>query len=394
MRRPQRTAPRATYRWVDLVCFVVVLVAGGRASADDVWVGKPGRKPLKYSSVRIQGDEGGELVFRTRTGNEVSKPIEQIARVNVDDEDALNEAEELFASREYDDAIRGYEKARTQTDRPWLRRYVTARLIVCYDAEGRLVDAVKAWVETIKVWPTYGVGLAPEKLGRKGSQAHRQALDQIKQALSGDLTPVATRAVKRLRAAIWRVEQDPRAGAVDQDEPPKPDRTGRDQSGVRPRDRTAAARPTETVNVSETLASARRLMDDRRYDQAVSQINRAISSVTEQRGVKQLHRLLAQKGTCLMAQGDALAGDDKADQARRAYVHGGLAAMHVVTFFPQSASFIECLYLVAKCHEKIGRTKQAIALYRECREFAIGRKQPKWKNLSTEALKRLDVKVE
>jgi hypothetical protein len=105
-----------------------------------------------------------------------------------------------------------------------------------------------------------------------------------------------------------------------------------------------------------------------------------------------LPQLLVLKAECLLARGDALVKDKKMEQARREYVHGGLAAMHVVTFFPESLSFIEALYLAGQCHEKIGRKGQAIALYRECKDYAIGRERPEWRRRAAQAMERLDAK--
>ncbi|MBN1344990.1 MAG: hypothetical protein JXQ73_20015 [Phycisphaerae bacterium] len=359
--------------------------------ADDVWAGSPGRKPLKYGSVRIRGDQAGELVYLGRAGNIVTKPIEEVTRINVQDEPELNRAEELFSQQQYAPAIEPYEKVRDKTALPWLGRYVTARLIKCYDEAGRLPEAVDAWARTLERWPSYAVTRAPSKFGKKGSDLNKRALDVLAKAMTGSLPPESKEAVKALQVAIWGVEGDPRAQTAAPARPARPgegDQRGEDDGAA------SAGAVAGKVDVVEALSRADRHHEAKRYDDALIEINRALAGMPERRRQTYMPRLLALKAACLMAKGDALAKAGKADQARAEYIRAGLAAMHVVAFFQDSPSFIECLYLTGSCHEKIGAGKQAIALYRECKEYAIGRAQPQWERQAVEALKRLDVKTE
>ncbi len=371
---------RSTLPVAGAVLLAAALGVAARVSADDVWVGRPGRTALKYSSVRIRGDVAGELAFSTQVGTPVSKPIEQIVRVHVDGQDVLNRAEELFEQGKHADAIAPYEKAISQIEKPWLKRYVTAKLTRCYDAAGRLADATRAWIETLEVWPTYAGRLTPTKLGPKGSKVNQEALSALDAALKGKLSPEAQTAVRKLHAAIQQTEGGG-APAVPASAP-GPDRTPPTEvsaSGVPP---------------ARALANAAGLLKEGRHDAAVAEVNRGILGLSETSRDSYLPRLLALKAAALLAKGEALAKANNADEARRQFVYAGLAGMHVVAFYPESNSFIESLYLVGQCHEGIGRVRQAVALYRECREYAIGRSKPKYERLATQALGRLDAKPE
>lgn len=383
---------RAVWTWSGVIALAWLGVA--TASADDVWVGQPGRKPLKYSSVEIRGDQAGELVFRGRAGNLLSKPVEQIARVNVADEPDVGKAESLFEDGDHEAALPLYERVARKTEQKWLKRYATARLVTCYDETGRLGDAVRAWIETLKVWPTYALTLRPIRPAEKGSKLNAEALALIAEALEGDLTSAVRGAIEKLQTAIWRAEGDPRAEAAVKER--VGDRSERAEPDKRPaaREEPAPTAPKRRTDASGALARATRLADDGRHAEAVALINETIPGVSERRRKNYLPRLLTLKANCLLAMGDALAEAGKDDQARRHYVYGGLAAMHVVTFFDESQSFVEMLFLAARCHEKIGRKKLAIALYKECGEFAVGKERGKWKRQAAQALERLDVKTE
>jgi tetratricopeptide (TPR) repeat protein len=364
-----------------------------RLRADDVWVGQAGRSPLKYNDVSIRGEQAGELFFRSRAGNVISKPMEQIVRIRVDGEAQLDRAEQAFEKHDLRAAIPAYERASRETRQNWLKSYVTARLVACYDAEGRLADAVKAWIETLRTWPTYGAMIRPGKLQTKGSPLHGQALALIEAApAAGPLSPEAVRSLKQLHAAILQIEQgrpsttSRTAGSETAEQPEASGPAGEKELAA------AGAGPAGKVDVAVALGKAKNLAERREYDEALDEIQRAIKDLPERRKKAYLPELLVLKAECLLARGDAFAKADKAEQARQEYLYGGLAAMQVVAFFPEGASLVEALYLVGQCHERIGRTEQAVSLYRECRDYAIGRGRPEWGRRAAQSLERLGAK--
>ncbi len=355
------------------------------ALADDVWVRGSRQTPTKRGSVRIRGDRSEKLLFVSRGGTPLSRPIGQVVRIHLDGEPKLDEAEALFQEGDCAKAIVPYELVRARTSHAWLKRYVTAKLVTCHDAAGHLADAIKAWVETLAAWPTHGLTLRPKNLTDKGPEAHEEALRMLADALADEnLAEEARQAIEGLQAAVKRAGPGS-PGAVPQ--------RARPAQSDRPDDRSGdEAAPTERVNVVEVLGNANRLFKAGRYDEAVQEINRAMPAMAGKRLKTSMPQFLVLKARYLLAKGDALADANKKDEAKRAYVYAGLAAMHVVTFFPESQPLVEALYLTARCHERIGLRDQAAALYAECREYAIGRGRSEWKAKSAEALERLDVK--
>jgi tetratricopeptide (TPR) repeat protein len=371
-------------------CLVAIVCAGGSiVRADDVWAATPGRRPLKYSSVQIRGDQNGVLAFRPKRGKLIHKPMEQVVRVRVEGQADLNQAEELFADGDCASAVELYESVAKQAQQTWLKRLATGRLIGCYEADDRFGDAVRCWVATLKVWPSYALSHQPTRSGEKGSQANKQALESLAEVEKTELAPAAAKVVKKMQTTIWKVEGDPRGAAA----PAEAEQSPESYTEAPPAKAEAPRKPTGSVDVIYVLGQATRLAEAGHHDRALTEINRAIAGCPERKRDAYLPRLLALKAQCLLAKGDALAKGNKAEQARRQHVYAGLAAMQVITFFPESPSFIDCLYLTGQCHERIGRTKLAASLYQECKEFAIGRKRPKLERLSAQALERLDVKT-
>src|SRR4051794_20015580 len=72
--------------------------AGAGARADSLWVssgaGGANVKPLELPNVKVTRAEGGELFFVAPSGNESKREFKQIVRLRVDDEPALNIAED------------------------------------------------------------------------------------------------------------------------------------------------------------------------------------------------------------------------------------------------------------------------------------------------------------
>lgn len=382
------------------------------ARADDVWTNSAGRGLVKYGSVKIQGDQDGMLVFKTERGNLLYKPIGLVIRIYMHGRADLNQAEDLFADGDPASAVELYESVAVKAKDEWLKRLAIARLIVCYGAGDRFGDSVRAWIATLKVWPSHAVTCRPGKPAAKGSRANRQAMLALA-AVEKDskLPPAARRAVGKLRSSIRRVEGVP-AGASGQG--PNPTTLSGDRVGGRSPGSTG---PIGQADFVACLDSVARLADKGRHALAVSRINAALARVPQARRKAYMPRLLTLKAQCLTARADVLAEGQERDAegqkrgaegqkrdadgqergaegqkrgaARQQYLYGGLAAMHVVTFFPESPRSVECLYVTGKCHEKLGRTELAVSLYRECRTAAAARKQPKLEQLAVRALKRL-----
>ncbi len=109
-----------------LLAFVIGL--GVSARADTIFVGN-----LPYKDVKIKGIKGEDIVFQT-SGNETSKPIKSVTRLQLTDDPALSAAEEAYAKQENEKAVDGYLKSLRSSSKEWVKDWAAARLL---DAAGK-----------------------------------------------------------------------------------------------------------------------------------------------------------------------------------------------------------------------------------------------------------------
>jgi tetratricopeptide (TPR) repeat protein len=107
---------------------------------------------LSYNDIRVTGVRGDEIYF-TFSGREIHKPISEITRVRLDDEPALNAAEVAYVANDWDKASDGYERTLRTTQKPWLRDWVSLRLLESANNAGRFDAAIKGYVALVEKNP-------------------------------------------------------------------------------------------------------------------------------------------------------------------------------------------------------------------------------------------------
>src|SRR5687768_8978205 len=100
----------------DLKCgWIVVVLAAALAApsarADAIWINSGGANALKLDNVKITSIGQGKVVFSGAGGRESVREVQQIARIQIDDEPAFSAAEEAIAGGKFDVATDGYRKA-------------------------------------------------------------------------------------------------------------------------------------------------------------------------------------------------------------------------------------------------------------------------------------------
>ena len=130
------------------VALLAPLLLGSPLLADSLVINN-----LPYNDVRITGVKGDEIYF-TFAGREVHRPIAEITKVQLNDEPALNAAEEAYAQRAWDKAADGYEKTLRTTQKAWLRDWVSLRLLDSANNAGRFDAAVRGYVTLAERNPT------------------------------------------------------------------------------------------------------------------------------------------------------------------------------------------------------------------------------------------------
>ena len=309
-----------------------VLIAGSAATADRILLRVDASA---YDGVEVIGLVGQSVAFRSRThGNVVRKPMDQVARIELDDQPNFNRAESLFAEGQYAACIGPYEAARRD---PRLQALIDMRLLVAYDQAGRFDKAVTTYIDVLSRSDGHVMPPQPQRMPRRRSRYLDAALAHIDRAVPGMPSEAMRRELKRLKLGILVAMEHPGAAAL------------AEELGVTV---TAPARP-DVQPRDGRVGKIQRLVDQGQHKAAWPLIDPAIRSAS----TSDLPVLLLAKATCQLAMA---ATDDERIQA-------ALAAMRVVVHFPASQHVPVALDVTAQAHEALGETQTARSLYRECR---------------------------
>ena len=144
-----------------VILAVAVVTASPRARADTLYISSGGN-PLPYSDVKILGMSNGQILYNTESGNEASKPVEEVVRMQIDDEPALNTAEQAFFTGKWDDAVDGYENVIRSTNKPWLKDWATLRLLTAAQKSSRFDAATTAYIAVLLRDPDHAAKYRPQ----------------------------------------------------------------------------------------------------------------------------------------------------------------------------------------------------------------------------------------
>ncbi|MGH7176962.1 MAG: hypothetical protein ACREJC_06260, partial [Tepidisphaeraceae bacterium] len=107
----------------DFRCLVGIACALGATQvlrADTIWVGSGSGGELQIKDARISRIENGQIYF-TASGNDTSRDLSRIVRLQIDSEPALNAAEEALFTGKLDQAVNNYQRTVRSTNKPWVK---------------------------------------------------------------------------------------------------------------------------------------------------------------------------------------------------------------------------------------------------------------------------------
>ncbi len=170
-----------------------VSVFAGAARADSLWVssakgGEARTNALEISKVKITRIDEEAATFENFSGRESRREAAQVVRIAIDDEPALNPAEDAFVDGKWEPAIDGYLKTIRTTQRDWLKDYVARRLLVAAEKAKRFDAAATAYVTAL--------------LGKSKSPPAKPAMPDPK-------STYLTTAVKEVEAALQNTRLSP-----------------------------------------------------------------------------------------------------------------------------------------------------------------------------------------
>ncbi|MEM8874692.1 MAG: hypothetical protein AAGD32_10585 [Planctomycetota bacterium] len=319
-----------------LLAAVVSLSIAALAVADTVYT----TTGLSFARVEVIGIDGDELRFRNSQGRESTRPINEVARLELDGQRGFNEAEIAFTSRKFGEATDGYLKTIRGGFPEWMKRYAATRLMTAAMEVGRFEDAVAGYVVLAEQAPTEATTrkpAAPNKIGQLD-----EAADELREAL-------ARRPSEEVEQALLSLLLDVERGRKDNAETAKIIERltvlagDADGSGL------------GTAQLADLkLSQAQLALDSGDLDEAAAAIN----------DNAKLFALPRQQASALFTLANI--AEARAGQDRQKILDAALAYMKVVAHFesiPDAPHVSASLLKVADLHAQIGETATARQLY-------------------------------
>jgi tetratricopeptide (TPR) repeat protein len=336
---------------LPIVIIAMLLASAAVGRADELWIGSAGSGAIQIRSARITRVDAG-VVYFTAGGKETSRELDKVQRIFVDNEPALNAAEEAYAIGRWSDAVDGYQKTVRASTRPWLKDWAAARLIDSANRSGRFDAAATVYLSMLLKDPAQAATFRPAMPEQRSSYLDT-AVTEVTGALAGrNLTDQQRQALLSFLMDLHRARQDPAAeerAAVQLDEI-----LARDPNNP------AAAR----AIARRTIATATQALQARDYRRAIDEI----SSVRVHLGEPQ------QQSDALMIVADASHGlADPKDPA--ALKDAALAYMRLVAHFknrPGERNVPQALLKTAMIHEQLGELDTAAMLYEQVMQQYAG----------------------
>lgn len=328
---------------VTLILLVATLAAGN-VRADELWIGSGGSGAIQIKGATIVRIEAGQIFFLA-AGKETSRELGKIQRIMVENEPALNAAEEAYVAAKWNDAVDGYQKTIRATTKAWLKDWSTSRLIDSANKSGRFDAAVSAYLAMLLKDPGSAAAMRPT-LPNERSTYLDQAVSEVNAALSGKtLTDEQRQSLLTFLIDLHRARNDK----------PALERVAEQIDELLAKDPNNPAAGQAIAR--RKLQRAAKAIEARDYRNAVAEIESARARFTEPQQQAEALFLLAE---AVYGQSDPKNHNSLKDAA--------LAYMRVVAHFkndPQRPYVAEALLRTATIHEQLGEPQTAIAIYEQ-----------------------------
>ncbi|MFW5840212.1 MAG: tetratricopeptide repeat protein [Planctomycetota bacterium] len=342
------------------MCLAAAMVLpAALAGADEVYVGR-----LPYRDVRVSNAREFTLFFQVQaSGRTLSKPLTEVALIEIDRQNDFNRAEKLVDGREdqanwdVPGALRLYDAALTQRTPDWLKRLIRYRKLRALGGSDRIDQAVEAWLGLVQDEGVSEAMIAakPTELAAKGSPANTRAINLLK--------PVYAQATEKLKSATGDLllrlyqrqgmEQEAAklAGQIVTTNGAS-DNGGSGDNVPASSDRLERKLRAQSVILQGAISSK----DARKIEGLISDLQGAMNSFTEKHLPEALY-LLAR------AQYERILLSGQADKTKLA--EAGLNAMRVAAYFPGSPRAPDALVLAGRVNQALGNSGAAAQAYEE-----------------------------
>ena len=320
------------------VVALAVFVTAGQAFADRLWIGRLGAQ-----DVTVRGVEGGNMVYFAN-GRERQTPLDEIARIEVEGQQALNAAEEAFQGGDWKVAAEQYDRLLTRRNADaWVERRATFRLVESAAKAGLFPQAAAGYVSLIALDPEQAVGRQPDAGAADVSPAELNAArERVRSGLSSAGSDAARRQLLSFLLQLDNASGDEKAAA-----------NTIEQLGKLIGEGVPAERADWPTYATITLGRANLAINSGDAAAAAKLINEASATFVTPALSGQALFLLAKAA-------EAEAGDD-----RSKLLDAALAYLKVATFATETPKFAsDGLLAAGDIHRKLGLADDAADLYR------------------------------
>ena len=338
-----------------LLGWVAAGLGASASRADTVWTlsSAANAKPFERPKVKIDGLQGDALLFRSGQQQRSSdpKPLNEIWRIQVDDEPALNAAETAFVAGKWDDAIQNYQRAVTASRKDWVKQYSTIRLVTASEKSGKFSAAATAYAALVARDPKAAENLRPRI--PQGKAELPAAISAVKTAI-GDakLKPEQKNTLQAFLAELYIANGQLKEAEALGMKVAAPTAPATPSGTTAARGKAPPAANKGQLELKLQLAEAS--LQQKKYQEAIDAVDSVAASLTDP--AQQADALF-----CVAQAREGLAGDDPAKLKDAA-----LAYMRVVAHFrsqPQAPRVPEALLRTGAVLERAKLLPDALAAY-------------------------------
>ena len=357
-----RSTDPATFRFVSFgptavaACFMVI-AASTVARGDQIIVGA-----VSHSPVTIAGFDGGQLVYRTESGESKVVWFDEVQRMTVDRSGVFtdfNQAERNLAAGEPDKAIVRYRRTLHLSDSFW-PELIAARLVQACAAADRIDQAALHFVRVLRgehAGPALAVRLIPQRLPSRRDAKSIRAVEHIEDALQEAAAPEDRITLSLFRFALLH--------------------------GIGDRRSLKAAR------VSAMTAIPERIRCDRAYTVQLTALEQSLADAVDEKLLAALDRAIRDCPRAVLPGFLVLRGESliRVATTREQYIRAAWPFMRVVVHMPDHKLVPRALFGAARAVEHIGRGDKAIELLEE--GLAHAELDPETREIVQQSLDRL-----
>jgi TolA-binding protein len=322
-----------------------VILLATSVRADTLFISSGGN-PVEYKNVKVLRINQDQIVYNTASGGEVRKPLETVVRMQIDDEPALNAAEQALAAEQWDQAVDNYSKVAKSTNKPWLKDWATIRLLAAGQKSNRFDAAATAYVAMLVRDPDSAAKYKPQ-MPQAGSTYIDGAIAEANSALgTRDINDKQKLALLGFMLDLYKAKKD-RAGE---------DKVGQQIDEILAKDPNNPAAGQALARRS--LINAQRALEAKDYAKAISEIEAGKANFVEP----------AQQADALFCVAEARYGLASAKKDPNDLKDAALAYMRVVANFkdlPTRPHAAESLLKTAMIEEQLNESAVANQLYQQ-----------------------------